>query len=47
MDAASTLPLRHAITTDTLCIHCQYNLRTRTSADRCPECGTPIALSHA
>jgi len=33
---------------DFFCIHCQYNLRTRTPADRCPECGAPVSdsISH-
>ncbi|HEY4328148.1 MAG TPA: hypothetical protein VGN88_00320, partial [Phycisphaerae bacterium] len=31
------------ITTDLLCMGCQYNLRTRTLRDRCPECGLPIS----
>src|SRR4051812_2857525 len=36
------------ITTDLLCVGCQYNLRTRTASDACPECGLPIAqtLTH-
>lgn len=32
---------------DLLCIHCQYNLRTRSPQDRCPECGAPVAQSLA
>jgi hypothetical protein len=31
------------IATDLLCIACQYNLRTRSTADVCPECGLPVA----
>src|SRR5689334_16224239 len=44
MTPAPTTP----IATDLLCIACQYNLRTRTLHDRCPECGLAIAdtLAH-
>ena len=40
-------PSSDAIRDDLLCIKCQYNLRTRTPADRCPECGTPVSESVA
>ena len=35
------------ISTDLLCIACQYNLRTRTATDLCPECGLPVAQTIA
>jgi len=36
------------ISGDLFCMQCHYNLRTRSTADRCPECGLPIAetLAH-
>ena len=37
--APSSLP----IDDDIHCIDCHYNLRTRTAADRCPECGLAVA----
>src|SRR5690242_11816731 len=38
-------PVQDVIETDLLCIGCQYNLRTRRAADRCPECGLAVAES--
>jgi hypothetical protein len=35
------------LASDFLCIACQYNLRTRTPNDRCPECGLPVAQTIA
>lgn len=35
------------INDDLLCMHCRYNLRTRSAADRCPECGLAIARTLA
>ena len=37
------LPIDH----DLLCIGCRYNLRTKTAADRCPECGLEVAKTLA
>jgi hypothetical protein len=33
------------VETDTPCRKCSYNLRTQPIAGRCPECGTPVAIS--
>lgn len=51
LTAASALALKPAdlpgtpITTDRLCPHCNYNLRTLTIGHRCPECGNIITPS--
>jgi len=35
------------ITNDLICVQCGYNLRTRSSMGRCPECGSPVSDSCA
>ena len=41
--AVPHFPPTQPIEEDLFCTGCQYNLRTRTPSDRCPECGLPIA----